>query len=572
MATQRIRHERIAGWVFWLAVALVVVGMGGCWPSAFGATATAEGPPSFAQVTWSSSGVASNGFYKVTFSGNNLGNSFVHINQSGVVAGAASSTGGWVSIGNSTEGNFTGSRDYPDDQKGRRIYVRFETYLNGHKNEYPAGFITLGEVMKRSYVSLRNQEKYAVTYRLMQDGVEVGRVTLQPGQALIQPVETGSDGKLEVFADVQGLSTDGIVWREVPGAVTTQKVGETTPTTDPAPAPVEMPGPNIPQTVAGTGGGSQAGAVVFKSPGDASAPVTNGVFQEGISQLAQRVAGAGGGGGGTATDMGPTNSKLDTIAGKIDQTNAKLDTANGKLGDIDGKLGEVASNTADIKKALEGDKDFSVSENVNLAQQKAQEAIEAMGGYQGLRPAAGKPTVTGLSGGDSSWGSFKVGGETLEFGMTGGIGSTDTLFGLCRPLLLIAFCVGFMRAVSGHLTAYTAALPQVVAQDSAVGPESLVPGVSQAKTWGMAAAAVAVVFGAAAALVVVVDTSLTYYGGGIASIAGAMDFPAAMTFGVIDNYVPLVPALGLTLLAASVPYLMAPVYIVAAAVLRFMRA
>jgi len=47
--------------------------------------------------------------------------------------------------------------------------------------------------------------------------------------------------------------------------------------------------------------------------------------------------------------------------------------------------------------------------------------------------------------------------------------------------------------------------------------------------------------------------------------------PGASAFGVLDSYVPLAPAMGLTLLAAASSYVMAPVYLTAAATLKFLK-
>jgi hypothetical protein len=232
----------------------------------------------------------------------------------------------------------------------------------------------------------------------------------------------------------------------------------------------------------------------------------------------------------------------------------------------------AAKSTLDaIAAKLSGGDDFSQGDKLASAQGAAQ-AFLAAHPYEGVRPGSGAPNVQVATGGTGALGAVEVGGQTLNFAIgAGGIAGTDGLMVLARPVLLVALCIGFLRGVSRDLTVYTAALPQVAAQDTAVGPENLVPGVAQAKTWGTAAGAVLVVFGGAALLVALCDTMVTYYGGGLGSIFGGLSVPGASAFGVLDSIVPLAPAMGLTILAAASSYLMAPIYLGAAATLRFLK-
>jgi len=236
----------------------------------------------------------------------------------------------------------------------------------------------------------------------------------------------------------------------------------------------------------------------------------------------------------TGSAVAATNDQLATVGNSITQTvvntSAKVESAiaqngatvaaaiaglgsNAGGGSDAAALGTLhddnvaAKTTLDaIKAKLAGGDGFSQGSNLSGAQGAASAALSA-NPYNGARPGVGVPSVTLASGGSGVMGTVTVGGQNLTLGLGGGISGTDTLMVAARPVLLIALCIGFLRAVSRDLTVYTASLPQVSAQDTAVGPENLVPGVAQAKTWGTAAGAVLVVFGGAALLVAGVPRS-----------------------------------------------------------------
>jgi len=281
-----------------------------------------------------------------------------------------------------------------------------------------------------------------------------------------------------------------------------------------------------------------------------------------------------------------TNAHVSEVGNSINQTAAKVGQGiqqsiqsgatmvvtglGAKIDQLRADNGDTKSILSEIRDVLRGGEDF----NQDAALSQAASAASAVGSYSGIRPSAGAPSIVGPSGssvlnlGDLA----TIGDQTLSLTLgSGGIGGTDDLLRWARPMFLLALCVGFMRGVSHHLTAYTAALPTVAAQDTAIGPENIVPGVAQGKTWGTAAAAVLVIFGGAAALVVLVDSAMRYYGDGIAGITSGWELPAGDGLAWLDTMVPVVPALGLTLLGAAVPYLMAPTYLAAAAVLRFLK-
>lgn len=249
--------------------------------------------------------------------------------------------------------------------------------------------------------------------------------------------------------------------------------------------------------------------------------------------------------GGGGTDMTGVESRLDTA-------NTHLD-----------KMGKVLTGTH------EGQTAYANATQIS----SAQAAAGAIAEYSGKKPTGQNPSVNSALGTTvTSWGSaFHIGSTNLQFGLGSSFAGSHSLMVAGRSVLLAAACLGFLRLCSGTLTTYTAALPQVQAQETNVGPENLVPGVSQAKTWGTAATAVLTIFGGAAALVAVADTMVTYFGGGILTIFNALSFPGGMAAAAIDQYVPLAPMIALTILGSAVPYAMAPVYLAASAVLRFLK-
>jgi hypothetical protein len=242
----------------------------------------------------------------------------------------------------------------------------------------------------------------------------------------------------------------------------------------------------------------------------------------------------------------------------VDDTNTALGTANGHLADVAAFVnGEAASQTG-----------YSNATQLTAANS----AAAGLTPYAGQRPTVSGALSTSIPSGASDWGpGFQVGTATITFGLGRMSPTMDALMVAGRSLLLAALCIGFMRTASSTLTRYTVALPQVLAQDTGFGPENVGPGVSQAKTYATAAAAVGIIFATAASMVALVDTWVTYYGGGITNLFAALNFPAASAAGGLDRFVPLAPALGLTVMAAALPYVVAPMYLAAAGVLRFIK-
>lgn len=146
---------------------------------------------------------------------------------------------------------------------------------------------------KQVTVSLRNTRDVPVTYKLYQDGEQIGEITLQPGQALIQQFNVPAGSDVTVFESVVGVSFDGQNWVENSSAVTTKKVAEGITPHDEGAAPAVPPSvpqsPDIPQKVSPTP--RPSGAPVWRSvpveldPTQQKDLLTNAIYREGVDKL-----------------------------------------------------------------------------------------------------------------------------------------------------------------------------------------------------------------------------------------------------------------------------------------------
>jgi hypothetical protein len=144
---------------------------------------------------------------------------------------------------------------------------------------------------------------------------------------------------------------------------------------------------------------------------------------------------------------------------------------------------------------------------------------------------------------------------------------------VCRGLLLLAACVGFVYACSDTVNIYVAALGNSGAGGGQAlgGIENAVPGVVQAKHLASASAVSLAVMAAAAAIVAFVDTVAGRYGVGIGSLLNAMDLgPIGPAYGFLDQFMPVAAITALAVLRAAFPYFVAPVYLAAANLARFL--
>jgi len=94
-----------------------------------------------------------------------------------------------------------------------------------------------------------NKTAFPITYKLMQDGVEIGSVTLNPGQGLLQTFTVPSTSQVNVLTETSGIGFDGSAWVVNEELVTTQAVGDPiTPTVNTTPPETDIPLPTLPES------------------------------------------------------------------------------------------------------------------------------------------------------------------------------------------------------------------------------------------------------------------------------------------------------------------------------------
>lgn len=207
---------------------------------------------------------------------------------------------------------------------GVAIYAGTTAYTSGTDTEVftvpPAP--PQGPMAKHVTVKLKNDKDYPVTYRLIQDGVQIGEVTLQPHTALIQTFSAPKDSQIIVLADSKGITIDSDLnaWVVQPNAVTTQQVATVNvDANDSIPDnPPEITQPDTPQSNTSL---PPASSSVWRSTGipqdPNNDPLTKTLFREGVDRITSSIASlkttSSGGGSSVNVDMSGVESRLDAI-------------------------------------------------------------------------------------------------------------------------------------------------------------------------------------------------------------------------------------------------------------------
>lgn len=466
-----------------------------------------------------------------------------------------------------------------------------------------------------------NPTDHPIKYSVTQGGNVVGTVEQAPGAPPIVYNVPGLQGgtPLHLNETTPGVkATPGGGFEADPGGPGyTREVGTVIPTqgsgggtTTPAPvtaptAPVQPAsgGPAVPAAPSVTVniGDSplkpvwvpKADVAPGTTPGQSTSDFTISAYREGVDRQitswkseAQRIIdGANANAAKVDAVTAAVNAAASDAATKATQANDKLEaikqntfaTANA-LGNTNAKLDTIATNTsglASFGSLFSADKtQFDVTAKVNEGKSMGEAAVA---NFAPVKPTGSAPSISGggsTPGTISEWEVTPGHTVTLSLGAGSGVWSdADALLLECRPLILWALVVWFIWQTSKTLTVYIAALPQVGQAESNTGIENLVPGVSQGKTWGAAAIIVGVVLGMVAASLAIVDTWATSHGLGIGALFQAVDMSAVGgAFGLLDRYLPLVPMVSLGVMRAGLPYFVAPLYVVAASVIKFTKA
>lgn len=188
-----------------------------------------------------------------------------------------------------------------------------------------------------------NNGAYAITYKLYQDGEEIGSVTRLAGaSAIITVIDVGaSGGSVTMKSFTSGLMMDDvIIVDDAAGTVEADIPIVITPTADPSAPPIAIPPPSTSSPLAQTPLNSQPALVWSSEGGSSGDALTNGVFREGVGKI---VGGLGGDPNLTIPDDTPQ------IEANVADTDAKVGTVLSSLGDVADKTDEVVGDVTSKK-------------------------------------------------------------------------------------------------------------------------------------------------------------------------------------------------------------------------------
>lgn len=308
--------------------------------------------------------------------------------------------------------------------------------------------------------SKRNDKSYPVTYQLIQNGSVVGGVTLQPGQALIQQFELQSGDPVTIMALVEGITRDGAVWVEDPQGVTIQQVAPPVTPTQSDPPTVIPSSPDTPAVISNTpdpGVPNQSGQIVWQGNAGSSDLLTNGVFREGVSRLANAITSSASG-GGEAVDVSGIESRLDTV-------NANLEALKEEE-----EIDEAPSEGV-LQAAL----------NAAKAQVESAWTSASSEWKQGLPTTGGGVGVGATS---SEWPSFEVPRYgVVELNPYTKAPWLITLLNVGREILLWLLVVGFCKLRVWEIGEYAKTLAGAPQVQTSVAAQDLVPVGGQLLSW-----------------------------------------------------------------------------------------
>lgn len=253
----------------------------------------------------------------------------------------------------------------------------------------------------------------------------------------------------------------------------------------------------------------------------------------------------------------------------------EMGTTNGKIDQVKDKLTEQAADVKTIAGLFSAGKDFSVDGQLGTAKAKADAAAAT---YGAAKPS-GDGAASGISGGNSygTFGKIKVGDQDINFGLDlsdGPFATADQVMRGGRSVILYAILIWFLYSAGQLLSQYIIGLGGIDSGTSgAVGPENIVPGVAQLKGWGAAGIIVAGLITATTAMIAIVDGWTSSKGVGVADILRGFDLSAVgNVVGWLDNYMPIGAMFQIMAMRAALPYLLAPLYIGACALVKFTKA
>jgi hypothetical protein len=437
-----------------------------------------------------------------------------------------------------------------------------------------------------------NDTDHAVGYRLMQGATVLGELTQQPGAApIIQTFTTTSADPVVLFESVQGFDFDGVSWFESPGAVRTRAV---TPSVAPqpgpgpsatpqaaavpptAPSPADSPTPNAPPPPASNPVPAGPAAPVWKPTapepsGSAPDVLTKPVFREGVDKLYGPLSDIRTNTASANAQLGGLNNKFDAVRTAVEAGTA---AAQGTKASVDAVKSAVDGLKASSD-ALEADRKrpFDSAASLSSLQSSAGSSQSAVAGVFANRLPGTSVAVTG---GTAAFPEavIDVAGTQVRLGVgtTGLADEGRAVLIAGRALLLLAMAVWFFRGCQDSFTAYVVGLGNAgPAGGALLGIENLAPGVAQVKHGASAAAIVAATTAAVAVIVALVDTLASVSGVSLLGLTGGWSLTGlGSAYGFLDTFFPVGAFVSLAVLRTAFGYLVAPVYLGAAALARFL--
>jgi len=532
------------------ALSLWLAALASGYPASGGGNATASGPTSYGgtytdTVTWSISPGSLNGSlraYNYTVNGSltqTNGNNFMGGSLLVVSIGSVSVPGpsGTFNVPEGTDFTVTAYFNPGFTYEDVLPTATSLSPLSEWRKTFTAGSPPPPPTFKVT-VSLFNDRTVPARYKLLQGSTVLGEVTLQPGTGLIQTFETTSSETVSILEEIDDLTKDGTTWVVLPGATTTRIVQEGV---APQAPPENSPPSWTPEPVVVT----QA-ADVPESPTPSPTPGRQPVWTN------------------QPANNNPTQ-QTDLLTNKIYREGVdKVVTT----------LDSLKENSAKLQDRLDTGDTYTPTSDLATGATKAAQAVQ----YSGPSVTGNGATVSTPNVPAPQFPTWTVGNREITLSLfpeTGGIWtSADALLVACRTLILIALAVFSVRSCNVVLQTYVASLMLVPQADSNVGIENMAPGIAQGKTWGAAAIIVGIVVVAVAGAVVWINLVVTSNSAlSIGSLLGGYSFTeVGYALTLLDRYLPIAAFVQFSVLRAAFGYFIAPVYLAAAAAIKFAKA
>lgn len=324
--------------------------------------------------------------------------------------------------------------------------------------------------IKKVTLSLRNQKDYPVRYKLMQDGAQVGSITLGAGDAVIQTFTVPTGSLVEVYAEVDGLTRDGPSWVAVEGAITEQRLAGLIPESGTGTPPATViPEPDTPKQKPvdepTPGSGSQTSKPVWENPIPNNDPqdqkdlLTNPVYRQGVdkvvgglSRLEQAIKDSQ---NSTQIDLSGVEQRLDAIKEKMPEKASADDISESQI------LSAFTSGKAQVSAAWET---AAAEWKGGTPQQAGAVQLTPSGGVQW--PQFTLPIV-GL----------------IKFDPYEKFPWIITLFNWTREILLWLLVYGFIRLRVYEVNDYSMRLATAPQVQTSIAAQDLVPVAGQFGSW-----------------------------------------------------------------------------------------